>query len=76
MKVVALFDETGKIHALYQPSNEPDAPQLRFHPGAGQRAEILEVPAELQHLKLGQLHAAIHVELGGGAARLAAHKKS
>ncbi len=75
MKILALFDESGRIHALFHPSKEPDAPRFRFRPGAGQRAETLEVPAEFHHLKAGQLHAAIQVELGSGTPRLVARKK-
>lgn len=75
MKVLALFDKRGKIHALFHPSTEADAPQLTFHPGQGRRAEMLDVPAELHHLNPGQLHAALRVELAGGRPRLAAQKK-
>lgn len=74
MKVLALFDKSGKIHALFHPSTETDAPQLSFHPERGRRAEMLDVPAEFHHLKPGQLHAALRVELAGGRARLAAQK--
>jgi hypothetical protein len=75
MKVLALFDKGGKIHALFHPSTEADAPQLRFHPEAGRRAEMLDVPAEFHHLNPGQLHAALRVDLAGGTPRLATQKK-
>jgi hypothetical protein len=75
MKVLALFDKSGKIHALFHPSTEADAPQLSFHPERGRRAEMLDVPAEFHHLKAGQLHAALRVDLVGGKPRLAAQKK-
>jgi hypothetical protein len=75
MKVLALFDKSGKIHALFHPSTEADAPQLSFHPGQGRRAQMLDVPAEFHHLKPGQLHAALRVDFAGGKARLAAQKK-
>src|ERR1043165_2596897 len=55
MKVLAVFDKSGKIHALFHPSTEADAPQLRFHPERGRRAEMLDVPAEFHHLNSGQL---------------------
>jgi hypothetical protein len=32
MKIVALFDKSGNIHALFHPSSEPDAPKLYFRP--------------------------------------------
>jgi hypothetical protein len=75
MKVLALFDKSGRIHALFHPSTQADAPQLRFHPERGRRAEMLDVPAEFHHLNPGQLHAALRVELAGGKPRLAAQRK-
>jgi hypothetical protein len=75
MKVLALFDKRGRIHALFHPSTEADAPQLRFRPEAGRRAEMLDVPAEFHHLNPGQLHAALRVDVAGRTPRLAAQKK-
>jgi hypothetical protein len=75
MKVLALFDKGGKIHALFHPSTEANAPQLRFHPERGRRAEMLDVPVEFHHLEPGQLHAALRVDLAGAKPRLAARKK-
>jgi hypothetical protein len=75
MKVVALFDADGKVHALFHPSKEKDAPQFHFRPGAGHRVETLEVPVELRHLGPAALHRAVKVELGGGAPRLVAQVK-
>jgi hypothetical protein len=66
MKVLALFDETGKVHALFYPSDKPDAPELRFAAGQGQRVEALEVPAELLSLKPEQIHLAVYVDLSSG----------
>ena len=70
-----MFDKGGKIHALFHASTEADAPQLRFHPERGRRAEMLDVPAEFHHLQPGQLHAALRVDLAGGKPKLAAQKK-
>jgi hypothetical protein len=75
MKVLALFDKRGKIHALFHPSTEAEAPQLRFHPERGRRAEMLDVPAEFHRLHPGQLHAVLRVELRGRTPKLVAHKK-
>ena len=75
MKLRARFDKSGKIHALFHPSTEAGAPQLRFHPERGRRAEMLDVPVEFHHLNPGQLHAALRVELSGGKPRLEAQKK-
>lgn len=71
MKVMALFDERGKIHALFHPSSEPNAPTLSFRPVAGQRVEMLEIPVELQGLAPAQLHAAVFVDLSSGKPTLA-----
>lgn len=66
MKVLALFDETGKVHALFHPSGKPDAPSLQFVPASGQRVETFEVPVELEQLKRHQLYAAVHVDHSSG----------
>jgi hypothetical protein len=66
MKVLALFDETGKVHALFHPSDKPDAPMLQFAPAQGQRVETLEVPAELLSLRPEQIHVAVYVDLSSG----------
>ncbi len=72
MQVMTLFDAQGKIHALFQPSTEPGAPAFRFHPAAGHRAALLDVPAELQNMKLAQLHAALRVDVSQAHPRLLA----
>ncbi len=71
MKVVALFEANGKLHALFHPSTHPDAPRLNFRCAKGQRTELLEVPVELESLTPSQLHAAIYVDLSSGAPVLA-----
>jgi hypothetical protein len=45
MHVHVLFDTKGKVHALFHPSKEADAPRLEFHPARGQGVALLEVPA-------------------------------
>jgi hypothetical protein len=72
MKVLALFDESGKIHALFHASTKPDAPQFRFQPAKGHRAETLEVPAALSNLEPAKLHTAVKVDLSGATPRLVA----
>jgi hypothetical protein len=72
MKVLALFDESGKVHALFHASTKPDAPQFRFQPAKGHRSETLEVPAGLSSLAPAKLHAAVKVDLSGAAPRLIA----
>ena len=75
MKVLALFDENGKIHALFHASTQTGAPALRFRPAPGHRVETLEVPSELQHRKLAEIHAEMQVDLGNGPARLVARQR-
>jgi hypothetical protein len=75
VKVLALFDQEGTIHALFHPSTEANAPQLNFQPASGQRAQLLEVPPELQNLSPTQLHAEARVDLSSGSSRLIARKK-
>lgn len=70
MQITALFDSTGKIHALFKPSAEANAPVLQFQPAAGHRVEQLEVPSGLHQLGIGQLHRAVHVDLSGSKPRL------
>jgi hypothetical protein len=72
MQVMTLFDGSGKIHALFKPSANSDAPKLRFHPAPGHQVEMLEVPAELRGHKLAQLHGALQVDLSQGTPRLRA----
>jgi hypothetical protein len=53
-------------------STEADASRLEFRPARGQRAALLEVPAELEGLKPRELHAAVAVKEGP---RLAKRKR-
>lgn len=62
MHVQALFDTKGKVHALFRPSTQRDAPQLDLRPARGQRVAWLEVPAGLQDLNLRELHAVVAVK--------------
>jgi hypothetical protein len=70
MHVHVLFDGEGKVHAVFHPSNEADAPKLEFRPASAQRAAMLEVPAELAGLKPGEFHAAVSVRLQKDGPRL------
>jgi hypothetical protein len=62
MKVQVLFDTRGKVHALFHPSPDADAPRLEFHPARGLRAAWLELPAGLEGLPPGELHVAVAVK--------------
>ena len=75
MHVQVLFDAKGKIHALFHPVTEADAPRLEFHPVRGQRVALLEVPAELRELKPRELHAATSVQIRKEGPRLVRRKR-
>jgi hypothetical protein len=70
MHVHVLFDAKGKVHALFHPSTEKDAPQLEFRPARGQRTALLEVPAGLEKLEPRELHAAVSVKVQKDGMRL------
>jgi hypothetical protein len=70
MHVQVLFDIRGKIHALFHPSIETDAPKLEFRPARGQRVALLGVPVELKGLKPRELHAAVSLKLEKDGPRL------
>ena len=74
MHVHVLFDTKGQVLAILQPSQEPDAPQLAFHPIRGQRTARLEVPPALSKLEPHALHAAVSVKLHKDGPRLIARK--
>ena len=70
----------GRIHdrsgdRIGHPSKEADAPRLEFRPARGQRAALLEVPAELEGLEPRELHAAVAVKLHKKGQRLAKRKR-
>jgi hypothetical protein len=70
MHIHVLFDAKGKVHATFHPSSEANAPTLEFRPARGQRAALLEVPAELEGLAPRELHAAAAVRLRKDGPRL------
>jgi hypothetical protein len=75
MHIQVLFDAKGKVHALFHPSKEADAPRLEFRPARGQRAALLEVPPELEGLRPRELHAAVLVKLQKEGPRLVKRKR-
>ena len=75
MHVQVLFDAKGKVHALFHPSTETDAPQLQFHPARGQRVALLQVPADFESLEPRQLHLAVSVKLRKDGPRLETSKR-
>lgn len=75
MHVQVLYDTKDKVHALFHSTKEADAPQLAFRPARGQRAALLEVPAELEGLEPRELHAAVAVKLQKEGPRLVKRKR-
>ena len=75
MLVQVLFDTKGEVHALFHPSKQAGAPVLAFRPARGQRAALLEVPAELEGLKPRELHAAVAVKLLKAGPQLVKRKR-
>lgn len=74
MHVQVLFDAKGKVLALFHPAGRADGPLLEFHPARGQRAALLQVPAELVSLEPRQLHLAVSVKVHKDGPRLVASK--
>lgn len=75
MHIQVLFDTKGKVHALFHASKEADAPRLEFRPARGQRVALLEVPTELEGLRLRDLHAAVTIKLQKEGPRLVKRKR-
>jgi len=75
MHVQVLFDTKGKVHALFHPAKEGNAPRLELRPARGQRVALLEVPAELGRLDPRGLHAAVSVKLQKEGPRLVKKKR-
>ena len=75
MHVQVLFDAKGKVHALFHPSRETDAPRLEFHPARGQHVALLQVPVDLASLEPRQLHLAVSVKLQKDGPRLVRRKQ-
>ena len=75
MHVQVLFDATGKVHAVFHPSSEADAPRLALRPARGQRAAFPEVPGDLEGLTPRALHAAVAVKLQKQGPRLVKRKR-
>lgn len=77
MRVLTLFDESGKVLAMFHPSpklkEQENVPVVAFRPGQGQYAKELEVPQHLEKIKPKDLHQAVRVEIQGETYRLIAH---
>ena len=75
MHIQVLFDAKGKVHALFHPSKEANAPRLEFRPARGQRTALLEVPPELEGLEPRAFHVAVAVKLQKDGPRLVKRKR-
>jgi len=70
MKAQVVFDKTGKVIGMYHlinKSTSKNEPVVSLKPQAGEHVATLDIPAELQHLSPGAIHAAVYVELRGGS---------
>jgi hypothetical protein len=76
MHVQVLFDIKGKVHAVFHPSMDADAPQLEFSPARGQRVALLEVPTELEGLHPRDFHTAVAVKLQKEGPQLVKRKRN
>jgi hypothetical protein len=78
MKAHVLFDNEGRVGVIsHQRNGKMGASEKHggFLPGAGQHAALLDIPAELAHLKPRELHESVRVEKKGGTPRLVARAK-
>lgn len=75
MKAQILFDDEGHVGAMShaKPRTKSGSGRLgSFVPGPGQHTAVLDVPAELEHLKPRALHESVRVEVKEGTPRLVA----
>ena len=78
MKVHVLYDESGHVGAILHGGTQASGAgpvkgqTLRqgFAPREGQHAAVLDVPAELEHVKPRQLHDAVRVVVKQGRPQL------
>jgi len=75
MDVHVLYNTSGKLLAIFQPSSEATAPNVELLPGRGQRVTRFEVPRELEGLKVRELHRRISVKLHKDGPRLVVRKR-
>lgn len=77
MKAHILFDDTGLVGAILHIKEKASEKQIAcgFSPGPGHHTAILDIPAELHHLKPRELHDSVRVELSDHSPRLVAKKK-
>jgi hypothetical protein len=76
MKILTLFDDDGRVLALFYPSavaeRHENGPVVAFRPEAGQHAAELEVPTHLEKMQPGEIHGAVRVDMQGQYRRLIA----
>jgi hypothetical protein len=74
MKILTLFDDDGKVLALFYPAlrteGHENGPVVAFSPEIGQHAAELEVPTDLKNVELRDLHGALRVDMQGEYRRL------
>jgi hypothetical protein len=75
MKAHVLFDSDGRVGVISHQKHGKKGTageQGGFLPGVGQHAALLDIPADLAHLKPRDLHESVRVEHKAGAPRLVA----
>jgi len=70
MKLLVVYDDKGKIHALFKTVSNDGKPHLRVRPLAQQHVDELDVPQALEHLKLSAMHAKLRIDRTGSRPRL------
>jgi len=78
MKAHVLFDNEGNVGAMSHPHpKKKSASEGKggFLPGPGQNTALVDVPAELAHLKPRDLHESVRVDFKGSTPRLVAKAK-
>ena len=78
MKAHILFDDEGRVGAMSHSKHGKKGGAVGhggFLPGAGQHTALLDIPAELEHLKPRELHESVRVEVKEGTPRLVAKHK-
>ncbi|PWI45052.1 hypothetical protein [Streptomyces sp. ICBB 8177] len=71
MQVHVLYDADGSIASLSGTRKEPEHQgHSAYHPGPGQSIATLDVPGDLEQLRLTELHARLKVVTVDGSPRL------
>jgi hypothetical protein len=70
MQLTVVSDSQGNIQSLSSVPQKGEAVTLTHILAAGERVDILDVPAEFEQQKVGDLHTRLRVTTQGGQVRL------